>query len=250
MKIQAVVTLSTTEEPPPLDFSDQKTRETMAVVQRVIEDTGADTDTFCKWLMSSKVKVGGPLSGICHWFTSPERDSERRGSRYNILTQRHDLSRHEFDIMTSSGPQRTSTYSSSHINESTSISIIMILATVLFILLITAFVTCIIRKKRRPQTGLSQRSHTAAPMSAVVVRKDKPPDYNSVIMMKEREDEELPTYIQAVTQVTEVPGSDEAPDGPSERTESDDDSDGDIKTKAVTEGCSQESDQSKSSTLS
>ena len=27
----------------------------MAVVQRVIEDTGADTDTFCKWLMSSRV---------------------------------------------------------------------------------------------------------------------------------------------------------------------------------------------------
>lgn len=123
----------------------------MAVVQRVIEDTGADTDTFCKWLMSSKVKVGGPLSGICHWFTSPERNTERRNSRYNILTHRHDLSRHEYDIMSSSGPQRTSTYSSSHINESTSISIIMILATVLFILLITAFVTCIIRKKRRPQ---------------------------------------------------------------------------------------------------
>lgn len=36
------------------------------------------------------------------------------------------------------------------------------------------------------------------PDVAVVVRKDKPPDYNSVIMMKEMEDEELPTYIQAV----------------------------------------------------
>ena len=132
----------------------------MAVVQRVIEDTGADTDTFCKWLMSSKVKVGGPLSGICHWFTSPERSTERRNSRYNILTHRHDLSRHEYDIMSSStGPQRTSTYSGlSHINESTSISIIMILATVLFILIITAFVTCIIRKKRRPQVKRSDIS--------------------------------------------------------------------------------------------
>jgi len=252
MKIQAVVSLSTTEEPPPpLDFSDQKTRETMAVVQRVIEDTGADTDTFCKWLMSSKVKVGGPLSGICHWFTSPERNTERRNSQYNILTHRHDLSRHEFDIMSSSGPQRTSTYSSSHINESTSISIIMILATVLFILLITAFVTCIIRKKRRPQHQPSQRSTAAAPMSGVVVRKDKPPDYNSVIIMKEREDEELPTYIQAVSSVAEVIGSDEAHGDPSERTESDDnDNDSDIKTKAATDACSGETDQSKSSALS
>ena len=100
------------------------------------------------------------------------------------------------------------------------------------------------------QPGPGQRSHTAAPMSAVVVRKDKPPDYNSVIMMKEREDEELPTYIQAVTSVAEVLGSDEAPDEPSERTQSDDDSEGEIKTKAVTEACSGESDQSKSSTLS
>ena len=30
------------------------------------------------------------------------------------------------------------------------------------------------------------------------MRKDKPPDYNSVIMMKEREESELPTYSQAV----------------------------------------------------
>lgn len=252
MKIQAVVTLSTTEEPPaPLDFSDQKTRETMAVVQRVIEDTGADTDTFCKWLMSSKVKVGGPLSGICHWFTSPERSTERRNSHYNILTHRHDLSRHEFDIMSSStGPQRTSTYSSlSHINESTSISIIMILATVLFILIITAFVTCIIRKKRRPQHQPGPRSPAAAvPMSGVMVRKDKPPDYNSVIMMKEREDEELPTYCQAVSSVSEVVTSDHS----ESRTESDDnDDDSDIKTKAATQACSsEETDQSKSSTLS
>ena len=75
-------------------------------------------------------------------------------------------------------------------------------------------------------------------MSSVVVRKDKPPDYNSVIMMKEREDEELPTYIQAVSSVAEVIGSD------------DNDNDSDIKTKAATDACSGETDQSKSSALS
>jgi len=231
MRIQAVVTRSTTEEPPPLDFSDQEARETMAVVQRVIEDTGADTDTFCKWLMSSKVKVGGPLSGICHWFTNPERNTERR-SRYNILTHSHDLTRHEADIMSSS-VQRTSTYSS-HIHESTSISIIMILATVLFILLITAFVTCIIRKKRRPHQPPPALSSMSAPMSGVVVRKDKPPDYNSVLMMKQMEDQELPSYTQAVSGVPEVI---------SDRSESDEDSDN--KSKADTD-----SDQSKSLSLS
>ena len=46
-----------------------------------------------------------------------------------------------------------------------------------------------------------------APMSNIVIRKDKPPDYNSVIQMKEREDEELPSYSQAVSNVSDdVPG--------------------------------------------
>jgi len=43
-------------------------------------------------------------------------------------------------------------------------------------------------------------------MSNVVTRKDKPPDYNSVIQMKEREDEELPSYSQAVSNISDVPG--------------------------------------------
>ena len=88
----------------------------------------------------------------------------------------------------------------------------------------------------------------AVPMSGVMVRKDKPPDYNSVIMMKEREDEELPTYCQAVSSVQEVVSSDHS----ESRTESDDnDDDSDIKTKAATQACSsEETDQSKSSTLS
>ena len=39
-----------------------------------------------------------------------------------------------------------------------------------------------------------------APMSNIVRRMiDKPPDYNSVIQMKEREEEELPSYSQAVS---------------------------------------------------
>ena len=91
-------------------------------------------------------------------------------------------------------------------------------------------------------------------MSGVVVRKDKPPDYNSVIMMKEREDDELPTYIQAVSyesSVSEVITSEEAHDEPSDERTEGDDSDSDIKTKAVTEEAgSEETDQSKSSTLS
>jgi len=43
-------------------------------------------------------------------------------------------------------------------------------------------------------------------MSSIVTRKDKPPDYNSVIQMKEKEDQELPSYSQAVSNISDVPG--------------------------------------------
>ena len=83
----------------------------------------------------------------------------------------------------------------------------------------------------QPPPALSSMS---APMSGVVVRKDKPPDYNSVLMMKQMEDQELPSYTQAVSGVPEVI---------SDRSESDEDSDN--KSKADTD-----SDQSKSLSLS
>jgi len=208
MKIQAVVTQSTTEPVPLINFAnsnvDQDARETMAVVQRVVEDAGTDTHTFCRWLMSSKVKVGGPLSGICHWFTHPEKPLYRSRYHHGVTTS-YDTLRHD-DYDTGGGTVIPRSGLVSHLHESTSISIIMILATVLFILLITAFVTCIIRKKRRPQHHSVESQRIQAPMSNVVTRKDKPPDYNSVIQMKEREDEELPSYSQAVSNISDVPG--------------------------------------------
>merc|ERR1712226_874837 len=78
----------------------------------------------------------------------------------------------------------------------TSISIIMLLATVLFILLITAFVTCLTRKKRRPQNVENQAD--LDPMRRVQ-HKDKPPDYDTAVKMKEREELELPSYSEAVS---------------------------------------------------
>lgn len=113
----------------------------MAVVRRVVENSGTDTDTFCKWLAAQKVDVNGPLSGICHWFTHPEKSLTRGGhvSRYHV---RQEVARDNEHGL------RSDVVSQFH--HSTSISIIMILAAVLFILIITALVTCIIRKKRRP----------------------------------------------------------------------------------------------------
>ena len=129
-------------------FLPQNAEETMAVVQRVVGDAGGNTDTFCRWLMSQKMEVGGPLSGICHWFVNPEKKLHRprighfHPNRHLINNEIPDLAESEV---------HTNFMVSGHLHESTSISIIMILATVLFILLVTAFVTCITRKKRRVQ---------------------------------------------------------------------------------------------------
>jgi len=172
----------------------------MAVVQRVVGDAGANTDTFCRWLMSQKMEVGGPLSGICHWFVNPEKKLHR--PRIGHFHPNRHLISNEIPDLAVNSEVKTDLMISGHLHESTSISIIMILATVLFILLITAFVTCITRKKRRAQsveTGTVQdysgqlRGHRRSH------HKDKPPDYDTAVKMKEREELELPSYSEAVS---------------------------------------------------
>ena len=101
--------------------------------------------------------VGGPLSGLCHWFAvNPEKtlqDTLHRPGIEKLHLNRH-LITNEIPSRAADGHVKTDLMISSQLHESTSISIIMILATVLFILLITAFVTCITRKKRRPQVRI------------------------------------------------------------------------------------------------
>merc|ERR1712060_605659 len=101
---------------------------------------------------------------------------------------------------------------SSHLHESTSISIIMILATVLFILLVTAFVTCITRKKRRPQNVESQCQVVSDPRRTRNLQKDKPPDYDEAVRMKEREELELPSYSEAVSDLRDNNSKTSIPD--------------------------------------
>ena len=96
--------------------------------------------------------LGGPLSGLCHWFAvNPQKTLQKTLHRPGIEDLHLNRITNEIPSRAAEGQVKTDLMISSHLHESTSISIIMILATVLFILLITAFVTCITRKKRRPQ---------------------------------------------------------------------------------------------------
>merc|ERR1719244_1081108 len=88
-----------------------------------------------------------------------------------------------------------------HQVHSTSISLILILGSVFFILRVTAFITCITRRKRAQQSEdelMSQRvsDHIQRRRGQ---KKDPPPNYVTVIKMKEEEQEDLPSYSQAVS---------------------------------------------------
>merc|ERR1719228_3257067 len=89
-----------------------------------------------------------------------------------------------------------------HQVHSTSISLILILGSVFFIFLVTAFITCITRRKRAQQQSedelMSQRvsDHIQRRRGQT---KDPPPNYVTVIKMKEEEEEDLPSYSEAVS---------------------------------------------------
>ena len=107
---------------------------------------------YSRWLTEKKMDLGGPLSGLCHWFAvNPQKTLQKTLHRPGIEDLHLNRITNEIPSRAAEGQVKTDLMISSHLHESTSISIIMILATVLFILLITAFVTCITRKKRRPQ---------------------------------------------------------------------------------------------------
>eukprot|EP00090_Calanus_glacialis_P032349 TRINITY_DN5359_c0_g1_i4.p1 TRINITY_DN5359_c0_g1~~TRINITY_DN5359_c0_g1_i4.p1 ORF type:complete len:155 (-),score=48.03 TRINITY_DN5359_c0_g1_i4:26-490(-) len=122
--------------------------------------------SLCDWWMNTKEEA---LPGICHWFIHPGGSTDR---------------------LTHVRPMNISSLSSVGMSViehpvHSSISIIFILGGVLFILLIVAFITCITRRKTIERAKKSQK-------------KDHPPDYVAVIKMKIKEDEELPSYSEAI----------------------------------------------------
>ena len=155
----------TSIEPPQLQTSD---------IDRASNSQAETLSSLCNWWMNTKEEA---LPGICHWFIHPQKN--QRGSSLRINVNR------ATNISSFSPIGHSENVDMSAMNHShhSSISLILILGGVLFILLITAFVTCITRKKR---------IHKSA-------KKDHPPDYVSVIKMKKKEDEELPTYSEAIT---------------------------------------------------
>ena len=96
-------------------------------------NTQAETlSSLCSWWMNTKEEA---LPGICHWFVHPHKNQRRFSLNFEANQSSSNSSFSPVDWTTL---EHTST---------TSISFILILCTVLFIILVTGFITCITRKK-------------------------------------------------------------------------------------------------------
>merc|ERR1719412_516305 len=87
------------------------------------------------------------------------------------------------------------------VHSTTSISLILILASVFFILLVTAFITCITRRKRVQQSDGEMRSQRVSDHIQRIrgQKKDPPPNYVAVLKMKKEEEDDLPSYNEALS---------------------------------------------------
>ena len=101
--------------------------------------------SLCNWWITTKEEA---LPGICHWFIHPEKNKPRVSISFshNQLTNSSSFS----PIGYSDNVGVIDMTNSVH---STSISLILILGGVFFILLVTAFITCITRRKRTQVIG-------------------------------------------------------------------------------------------------
>merc|ERR1719376_1844070 len=69
----------------------------------------------------------------------------------------------------------------------------------LFMLLIIAAISCIRRRKTMlPDASILSHTHTVLTVQTQASKEDSPPDYTMVLRMKEEEEENLPSYRQAV----------------------------------------------------
>ena len=105
--------------------------------------------SLCDWWMTTKEEA---LPGICHWFIHPQNNQPRFSLSFQ---QNQSAGNSSFSPIGYSG--NVNMLDMDHpIHSTASISLILILGSVLFILLVTAFITCITRKKRVQVCQLSQ----------------------------------------------------------------------------------------------
>eukprot|EP00090_Calanus_glacialis_P014515 TRINITY_DN23318_c0_g1_i7.p1 TRINITY_DN23318_c0_g1~~TRINITY_DN23318_c0_g1_i7.p1 ORF type:complete len:191 (-),score=34.58 TRINITY_DN23318_c0_g1_i7:471-1043(-) len=157
--------------------------------------------SLCSWWESTHAK-DGPLPQICHEYTSPDKLL----TGYVAPPMQYNFARVASGMFLESSKQSLARdiIPVEHVahGAARSIGLIGISLGVLFIIFIIAFISCI--KRRKTVQTFVQDDHRSA---QVIFRLDEmsqrrkediPPDYNTVVKMREEDDEDLPSYTQAV----------------------------------------------------
>jgi len=158
--------------------------------------------TLCSWWERTHAKAD-PLPHICHEFTSPDKlltGYMAPPRQYNFVGIASDM------LDTNSAGDKDMVEAVEHAVDTTgrSIGLVGISLGVLFILFIIAFISCIKRRKTvqtdhvYPHPSIDRQVIVTLGTSRGTREEDIPPDYTQVVRMKEEEDQDLPSYMQAV----------------------------------------------------
>jgi len=160
--------------------------------------------SLCEWWTSSKKEA---LPGICHWFVPPQETGQE------VTKFHHGQESHINPYSTNNNTISTDTYVIASTEPSAAgISIIFIIAGFFFIIFFFLFIICITFRKRSQESNAESylNSEVSSQLDRIrsanilhlrfqgTKQKDSPPDYTTVINMKKREDEYLPSYSEAV----------------------------------------------------
>jgi len=167
--------------------------------------------SLCSWWERTHAKTV-PLPHICHEFTSPDKLL----TSYMAPPMQYNFARLAADMLeTAHGAGDDMVEAVEHAVDGTgrSLGLVGISLGVLFILFTIAAISCMQRRKI-VLTDHVYPHHSTDTQVIITLgtgrgdrEEDIPPDYSLVVRMKEEEDQDLPTYIQAVGEHLNISGA-------------------------------------------
>jgi len=156
--------------------------------------------SLCSWWERTHAKTV-PLPHICHEFTSPDKlltSYMAPPMQYNFVR----LAANMLETAHSDGDM----VEVEHAVHGTGrrIGLVGISLGVLFILFTIAFISCMKRKKTvltdhvYPHPSIDTQVRVTLGTGRATIEDDIPPAYSFVVRVKEEEDQDLPTYLQAI----------------------------------------------------
>jgi len=156
--------------------------------------------SLCSWWERTHAKTV-PLPHICHEFTSPDKLL----TSYMAPPMQYNFARLAADMLETAHSDGDMVEVEHAVHDTgRSIGLVGISLGVLFILFTIAFISCMKRKKTvltdhvHPHHSVDTQVRITLGTGRHTREEDIPPAYSLVVRVKEEEDQDLPTYLQAV----------------------------------------------------